>query len=201
MNFFNKLIKNRWFIFILLLLDIFGFCFALYTYWPSILRYSYLDKVYLAPLFMISFWMFFLPAILLVYIFFKRKIPEFLGGLSFLYVFIYGFGSFLFYPLFMIFIRGLTAYHLWNVFAHLFIALQSFLFLKYVKKPRVNYIFILGVIFLVKFYLDLFQGTFLYFVDNPFPPWLKFTLLFIMLILLFLGLYLLSKFSQGKRLK
>ena len=196
MGFFDKLVVNKKLLFILLLLDTFGFCFAFYTYWRSILFYVSLGKFYLVPLFMISFWMFFLPAILLLYILLKKRVPEFLGGFTFVYLITYGFGSFIFYPLFMIFIRGLTRYHLWNVFAHLFVALQAFIFLKYIKKPHEDYIIIIGFLFLIKFYLDLFQGTFLYFVDNVFPLWLKLILILIMFSLLFLSLYLLKKFSK-----
>ncbi len=148
---------------------------------------------------MISFWLFLFAAIFTLYLYFKKKIPVFLGHLIFFYSFVYGFGSAIFYILFMIFVRGVTVYHVWNIFAHGFVGLQALLFLYKLKKPRISYILFLGLLFFSKDVFDMFGSSFLYFTEFSFNLTLKLILFLMIFSLQLLAIYLL--FRIDKRLK
>lgn len=196
---FGKIKKNKRFLLALIFIDLFGMCFAFKTYLNDFVYHTGQNKFFSMVFFPVSFWLFFLPFLLLLYVYFDKKIPLFLSGLTFVYCFVYGFGSFIFYPLFMIFIKGFSAYHIWNVFAHVFVGLQALLFYFWIKKTKLVYLLIFGLIFLVKDLTDLFLGGFLYFVKFGFSFELKLFLVVMIIILQLVALCLLWK--RGKRLK
>lgn len=185
------LLKNRRFLFVLLALNLIGVIFAFYTYIPDVKYYLFTGKFFLIPFIMVSVWLYFLAFVFALYMYFRRKVPSFLGGLCFIYSFAYGLGSFIFYPLFMVFVRGISAYHVWNVFAHGFVGLQSFLFLKKARKPdRISFVLLIFV-FLLKDFIDLIYGGFLYFVQYSFPFLLEIFLIILIPVLQAAGFYLL----------
>ena len=148
---------------------------------------------------MVSFWLFLFAAIFNFYIYKDREIPVILAGVAFIYSFVYGFGSAVFYPLFMTFVRGVTLYHVWNVFAHGFVGLQSLMFLSKTKSPKIiSFLFIFSIFF-VKDILDIFYGGFLYFVNFNFPYFLK--IIVISVIIAFQLIALLLFWRADKRLK
>ncbi len=127
--YFNKLIKNKRFLLILLILNFIGIVASYMTYFNSVLEYMVLGKFYLIPFFMVSFWLYFLAFIFVLYLYLDLEVPRFFGNLTFIYCFVYGFGAFIFYPLFMLLVNGLSIYHTWNIIAHGFVGLESLLFL------------------------------------------------------------------------
>lgn len=190
---FMKFFSDKKFIFLLLILDILGVLFSFNTYTNSINKHISIGKIYLIPFFMVSFWLYLFAAIFLASIIFKIKIPNFLKGLIFIYCFSYGFGSMIFYPLLMSFVKGFSYYHFWNVFAHGFVGLQSLIFLKHIKKPKNFSLITLILIFLAKDLLDLFLGAFLYFTRYEFSLLLKGFIVFITLSLQITAFYMLIK--------
>ena len=199
MGFFEKLAENKSIILFILILDIIGVFFSAYTYRYDILINISIGDFFIIPFFMVSFWLFFLSALCCFYLYKSRKLPSFLGGLSFIYCCVYGFGSVLFYPLFMFFVRGVTLYHVWNIFAHGFVGLQSLIFIRHVNKFKIFHYLSFGFIFLFKDILDLFYSGFLYFVNFIFPDFLKTIIIFIIGALQIVAFYLL--FVSDKRLK
>lgn len=196
---FNNIVKDKKILLLLLILNFIGTFFAFYTYLDHIIEYFLKGDFYLVPFFMVSFWLYLLAFFFVLYLYLDLEVPEFLAGFSFIYCFVYGFGAFLFYPLFIIFVRGLTLYHAWNVVAHGFVGLQSLLFLCAMKKSRFFYFFSFAFIFIIKDFLDWFDGAFLYFVKFDFPYTLKVVLALIIIGLQILAFYLLWK--KTKRLK
>ncbi len=195
---FRKLMKNRNFLLLLIVLNFLGSVFAFYTYMDDFKRYFLNGQSYLIPLFPVSFWLYLFALVVVLYIYFNKDIPEFFGSLSFVYCFVYGIGSLIFYPLFMIFVRGFTLYHGWNVIAHAYVGLQALLFLPYLKKPRYYYVVILAVMFFIKMLTDLFAGSFLYFVKFNFPLWLVIFIVLVILALYGVSFYLLMLKSAQK---
>ncbi|GEM_PF-5178117 len=197
--YFENLFKNKKILFLLLILNFLGVCFAFYTYFKILLLYLPTPQFFLIPFFMVSFWLYLLAFLFLLYLFLGKKIPLFFGGFAFLYCFVYGFGSFLFYPLFMIFVKGFTWYHFYNIFAHAFVGVQSLFFLSYLRKIKLSFFVVYFLIFFLKDVLDLFFGGFLYFVKYDFSFPLKSLLVFLVLSLQILSFYLL--FRQCKNFK
>ena len=194
MNF--KDLVNKKILFAFLIFNLFGAIFAIITYLNDII-YHIERGLYIQILFFIvSFWLFFLAFFFVLFLLLDLRVPEFFAGFAFLYCFVIGFGCVIFYPLFMIFIKGFSWYHLWNVFAHGFVGLQSLLFLNYIKRMKIFYLFIFGLIFVVKHLFDWFLGGFLYLLKFSFPFWFVWFLSFTYLGLLFLGFYLLSEKSK-----
>ncbi len=190
---FKNIIKHKKFYLLLIILNFIGIVLSFLTYLNSIVKSAGLGKFYLIPFFMVSFWLFLLSLIALLYKYLDLEIPEFLGSLAFIYCFVYGIGSFLFYPLFMGFVKGLTLYHTWNILAHGFVGLQSILFLYIIKKPKGFYLLILGLIFLLIDYVHLFYNGFLYYTEYKFPFFLRLLLGFIVGLLQAAAFYLLLK--------
>ena len=195
----NKLIRNKPLLLVLLILNLMGTFFAYYTYVDDVAEHLTNGIFFVIPFFMVSFWLFLFAFFFVLYLYLDLEVPELFANLTFIYCFVYGVGSFLFYPLFMIFVRGITSYHIWNVFAHGFVGLQALLFLYTIKKTKSNYLFILGAIFLIKDFFDLYFGGFLYFVKFDFPPFLKVVLSLIIIGLQLVAFYLL--YRKIKRLK
>ncbi|MBI2148685.1 hypothetical protein HYU23_03315 [Candidatus Woesearchaeota archaeon] len=195
----NKIIRNKKFLLILLVLNLIGIFTSAYTYLQHIEFYISQGELFIIPFFAVSFWLFFFAFLFILYLYLDLKIPLLFGGMSFIYVFVYGIGSFLFYPLYMIFVDGFSSYHTWNIFAHGFVGLQAFLFLYCLNKPKKSHFFALGIIFIFKNYLDLFKDGFLYFLDNNFPFMLKIFLYILIGSLQITAFYLLWKLD--KRLK
>ena len=188
-----NLFKDKRFLMILLLLNLAGMFFSFRSYIKEIIRHITLEKFHIIPFFMVSFWLYLLAFIFVLYLLFDLKIPEFLSVLVFVYCFVYGVGSFVFFPFFMAFIKGLTLYHTWNIVAHGFVGLQSILFYKYIKKPKTYSIVLLAGMFLLKDFVDLFYGGFLYLVNYDFPFFLMIFFIVLILGLQILAFYLLIK--------
>jgi uncharacterized membrane protein YpjA len=93
----------------------------------------------------------------------------------------------------MAFVKGLTLYHTWNIAAHGFVGLQSILFYTHIKKPKIASIIALAGLILLKDFVDLFHGGFLYFVNYDFPFFLKGFLILLMSSLQILAFYLLVR--------
>src|SRR3989338_1167620 len=91
MGFFEKLAENKSIILFILILDIIGVFFSAYTYRYDILINISIGDFFIIPFFMVSFWLFFLSALCCFYLYKSRKLPSFLGGLSFIYCFVYVF--------------------------------------------------------------------------------------------------------------
>ncbi len=196
---FKDLIYNRKILLVLLVLNFIGTVFAFFTYISYIKFYLDIGQYYLVPIFMVSFWLYLFAFIFVLYLYFKLRIPRFLGSLIFIYCFVYGFGSFIFYPLFMAFVRGITIYHLWNIVAHGFVGLQALLFLYVLEKPRIIQLSAIALIFFVKDLFDWFGSGFLYFLNFQFPYTLKIVLALIAIGLQVAAFYLLL--NKTKRLK
>lgn len=199
MDYFKKLMNNKNFFLLLFIFNVIGTIAALYTYWYTIVRYVTIGNVFIIPFLMVSFWLFLFASFITLYLYLGKKVPQFIGSIGFVYCFVYGFGAALFYILFMTFVRGITIYHVWNIFAHGFVGLQSLLFLRKINKPKFNYLMLTGFVFISKDLLDLFGGGFLYFLEFRFASWLKIVLSLMILSLQVIAFYLL--FRIGKRLK
>lgn len=193
---FKKLAENKKFLLILLILNFIGFVGAGITYSNSILKYIHLGKFYWIPFFIVSFWLFFLAFIFVLYLYRGREVPRLLGNLTFVYCFVYGFGSIIFYPLMMIFVGGFSLYRTWNIFAHGFVGLQSLLFLVHLRKIRFRWYLGLIGLFLLKDLVDFLNIGFQYFVNFHFPVVLKQFLFLMIMILQAIAFYL--AYRQGK---
>jgi len=193
----KKLIHNKRILLSLLVLNFIGIILSFYTYLGDIEYYFNIGKFYVIPFFTVSFWLYLLAFLVVFYKYLGKKIPEILVGFAFVYCFVYGIGSFIFYPLFMVFVRGLTLYHTWNILAHGFVGLQSLLFLDLIKKPRRFNVFILIGIFTLKNLMDLLNDGFLYFAKFSFPYFFKIFLIYLIISLQIVAFCLLL----GKRLK
>ncbi len=192
---FKDLIHNKNVLLILLVLNFIGIILSFYTYIGDVRNYT--NSFYVIPFFMVSFWLYLFAFLVVLYKYLDKKVPEFLGSLAFVYCFVYGIGSFIFYPLFMFFVRGLTLYHGWNIIAHGFVGLQSLLFLNLIKKPKIFNVFILAGIFILKDLMDLLNNGFLYFAKFSFPYFFKIFLIYLIISLQIVAFCLLL----GKRLK
>ncbi len=183
---------NKNFLKLLIILNFIGIAAALYTYIPEIKKHFYTDFL-LIPFFMVSVWLYLLAFFGTYYIHNKKKFPVFFGGLIFIFSFVYGFGSFLFYPFFMLFVYGFSLYHFWNIFAHGFVGFQSILFFRHLKKQKFFSFLPLIFLFLLYDFLGIFYGGFLYFTNFSFPFFLKTFFILMILGLQVLGFYLLYK--------
>jgi len=188
-----NLIKNKGFILLLFILNLIGVFASGYTYVYDASYYFSIGNYIIIPFFMVSFWLFLFAAIITFYLYKGYKIPDFLLGFSFAYCFVYGFGSVIFYPLFMEFVRGLTLYHFWNIFAHGFVGLQSLIFLSVIRERKLDYRIGIFFIFLLKDIMDLFFGGFLYFVKFRFPFALKLGIILVIVLLQIMSICLLSR--------
>ena len=184
---------NRKFLFLLSALNFIGLVSALYLYIPDIRMHIAKGKYFIILFFVVSVWLYLSAFIFSTYLYLDKKIPKFLGGLCFIYSFVYGFGSFIFYPLLMIFVSGFTPYYFWNVFAHGFVGLQSFLFLERVNRPGFVSSLFLIFVFLLKDLADFFYGGFLYFGEYEFPYFFKIFLMAFIVVLQIIGFYLMLK--------
>lgn len=194
------LIKNKKFLFLIVLLNFLGVVLSLYTYIDDISFYIAINKFYVIPFFIVSFWLYFLAFLLTLFVYLDKDVPEFFGSLAFVYCFVYGIGSFLFYPLFMLFVDGISIYHSWNIIAHGFVGAQAILFFPIIRRPRIhNYVFLFSL-FIIKDFMDLFSEGFLYFVKFDFSFYLKLFLIFVILGLQILAFYFLLT-KNPKRLK
>lgn len=189
---------NKKFLFLLAALNFIGFVSAFVLYIPDLKSYYSTGDYFSSVFFIVSAWLYLFAFIFTLYLYYRKEIPKFLGGLCFLFTFVYGIGSFIFYPLFMLFVDGLTLYHTWNIFAHGFVGLQSFLFLKRIRRPGVFSSVLLAAVFVAKDVADFFYDGFLYFVQHDFPYFFKVFLIALILVLQVVGFYLLL---SPKRLK
>lgn len=190
-----NLLKNKKLTLVFILLNFIGIFAAWYTYSETISIMLIEHNWYLIPLVPISFILYFFMAIILMYIYFDLKIPKLFGALTFCLNFAYGFGSLIFYILFIVYIDGFSIYHFWNIFAHGFLGLQSLLLINYLKKIKILHYFIIGILFLIKDFSDLFLGTFDYFIYHDFGI-LKFIIFGLILILQITSIAFLYKFNK-----
>lgn len=186
-NFYNK---N--FLKLLIILNVIGAAAAFYTYIPEIKKY-FNGEFFLIPFFMVSVWLYLFAFFGTWYIHNRKNFPVFFGGLIFIFSFVYGFGSLLFYPFFMFFVYGFSLYHFWNIFAHGFVGFQSLLFFRHLGKQKFFSFMPLIFLFLVYDFLGIFYGGFLYFTNFNFPFFFKTFLILVILGLQVLGFYLLYK--------
>ncbi len=170
-----------------------GLFFAYWTYLDDIASDLFTFNFYTIPFFMVSFWLYLFAFFFILYLILDLEIPDFFGSLTFSYCFVYGLGCIMFYSLFMVFVRGFTVYHFFNIFAHGFVGLQSLIFLQSLKKIKINSIYFTGFVFLFKDIIDYFFNGFLYFVKFEFPIFLKLFFAFFIIFLQIASLYLLSK--------
>lgn len=184
---------NKKVLLILLVLNLIGVIAAFLTYINDITNYISINQIYIIPFFAVSFWLYLFAFIFILYIYFNKEIPDFLGGLCFVYTFVYGFGALVFYLLFVAFVREAVVYNIWNIFAHGFVGLQSILFFKKFKKPSHVSLAILILIFLTKNIVDLFYGGFLYFVQFDFSLSFRMFLTLLIICLQVAAFYLLFK--------
>ena len=184
---------NRNFLKLLIILNFIGIVAAFYTYIPDIKKQVAAESYFLIPFFMVSVWLYLLAFFGTFYLHSRREFPIFFGGLIFLFSFVYGLGSLLFYPLFMFFVYGFSLYHFWNIFAHGFVGFQSVLFFRHLKKQKFYSFAPLVFLFLFYDFLGIFYGGFLYFTDFGFPFFLKMFLIFFIVFLQVLAFYLLYK--------
>ena len=182
---------NKNFVLILVILNLIGVITSFITY---LSRFSYYP-IYLWVFIPISFILYLSMFLFWVFVYIKKKIPDFLLIFTFYVNFVYGIGSFIFYPLFMIFILGFNYYHFWNIFAHGFLGLQSILIFKYLRKVRLFWYFLLIFIIILKDVSDLYFDTFGYFVDYEFGN-LKFIIIGMVFILQALGLFVLFNYQK-----
>lgn len=196
---FNLQRKKR-LVLLLFILNLIGIFSAWYTYKDTINNFIINSKYYLIPFIPISFILYFLMSISLLYIYYDFEIPSFFGAFSFCMNFTYGFASVLFYVLFMVFVDGFSYYHFWNIFAHGFLGLQSLLIVNYLNKIKIWHFLLILLLFLLKDILDLFYGTFDYFVYHEFGI-LKIFIFLIVFSLQIASLFFLVKINSIKRFK
>ncbi|MBS3175561.1 hypothetical protein J4440_06795 [Candidatus Woesearchaeota archaeon] len=194
MNKIFEILENKKITLLFIILNFIGVFAAWYTYSQTISYFILEDKFYLIPLVPVSFLLYFSMAIFLLYLYFDFKVPKLFGVFTFYINFIYGIGSVLFYIIFMIFIDGFSVYHFWNIFAHGFLGLQAVLILNYVSKLKIWQYLLIFFIFIIKDFMDIFYGTFTYFIEYDFG-YLKYFVIGMILFLQIIGIILL-KYSK-----
>ncbi len=180
---------------ILIILNFIGIFTAGFTYKESIYFLVLQGEWYLIPFVPISFILYLTMFLFLLTVYFNFKTLKFFTVFTFYINFVYGIGSVLFYPLFIIFVKGFSVYHFWNIFAHGFLGLQALFVVYYLKKLELWKYFLLGFIIFIKDLLDLFYGTFDYFTFYDFGI-LKYLVVGLVILLQVSGFYILFKYKN-----
>ncbi len=145
---------NKKLLLILIILNLIGVFAAWYTYNEDVSLLILTNKFYLVPLVPVSFILYFLTTISLLFIYSNNHIPKFLTIITFYLNFVYGLGASIFYLTYMYFL-GFSFVYTWYIIAHLFLGIIALCLLNYVSSLKIKHYLILSFIAVIKDYSDI----------------------------------------------